>query len=311
MLDFLRNWRKSSPERRQEQLNAYLDGELSQAERERFEEALADDAALQREVAQLQLIKQQVRQLPRLRAPRNFTLDPAKYGRPARQPLLQLYPVLRTATVMTAIMLVVTLAAGIVLPGGLTGSAGQEPAAEEIVSQVIEEEAAADVIQEEAAEEPAEAYLAPEAAQVERATITQEADASEQAAEEMVAAEEEVADADETVATQTAPAEGEAAPLPPTAAVTDAEAAESAVLGAAATPEAVVSPVITLEPDLEASVSQPPETVPVTPDETAGADDAAVQGAPAGPTALTVIQIVLASLLVLLLAATLWLRRRV
>ncbi|NJN54751.1 MAG: hypothetical protein HC804_08370 [Anaerolineae bacterium] len=104
MFDFLRNWTKSAEERQQEVISAYLDDALSSAERQRFEEQLAQDAALQAQVAHLRQTRQLLHQLPPRQVPRNFTLDPAVYGRPARQPLLTYYPALRAATVLTAVL---------------------------------------------------------------------------------------------------------------------------------------------------------------------------------------------------------------
>ncbi|MFQ5435759.1 MAG: anti-sigma factor family protein, partial [Anaerolineae bacterium] len=97
MFDFLRNWRKTAVERQQEMLHAYVDEALSANERRQFEAMLADDADLRAELAQIRQMKAHLRQMPRRRVPRNFTMDPAVYGRPQRQPLFQLYPVMRTA----------------------------------------------------------------------------------------------------------------------------------------------------------------------------------------------------------------------
>ena len=101
MFDFLRNLTKSAEEKRHEQITAYLDDSLSSADRTHFEAALEQDASLQAELEQERAVKQALGQLPQRRVPRNFTLDPALYGRPARQPLIQAYPVLRAATGLT------------------------------------------------------------------------------------------------------------------------------------------------------------------------------------------------------------------
>ncbi len=45
--------------------------------------------------------------------PRSFALDPAAYARPKAQPLLQLYPVLRGATALSAFLLIFVLALGV------------------------------------------------------------------------------------------------------------------------------------------------------------------------------------------------------
>lgn len=106
MFEFLRDLRKSDEEKRQELLTAYLDGKLSSKERRSFEQLLKADDSLRIYLEQQQSIKEGLQLLPRIRAPRSFTLDPALYGRPQPQPKLQLYPALRVATVLAAFVFV-------------------------------------------------------------------------------------------------------------------------------------------------------------------------------------------------------------
>ncbi len=110
MFDFLRNLRKTADERQREAITAYLDNALAPRDRQRFEQELAQNPALQAQLEAERQIKTRLQVLPRRRVPRNFTLDPALYGRPQPQPLLQLYPVLRAATVLNAIVLIIILA---------------------------------------------------------------------------------------------------------------------------------------------------------------------------------------------------------
>lgn len=117
MFDFWRNLTKSKAEKQQELLHAYIDNALSPARRQQFEAQLAQGAELQAEMESLRQVKQMVSTLPRRPVPRNFTLDPARYGRPAPQPLLQAYPALRLATVMTAVLFVLLLALDWGTPG--------------------------------------------------------------------------------------------------------------------------------------------------------------------------------------------------
>ncbi len=117
MFDFLRNLTKSAEEKQQEALNAYLDDVLSPQERQQFEQLLAADADLRQEVEQRRALQTQMRQMPRRRVPRNFTLDPAVYGRPQRQPLFEFYPVMRAATVLTALFFILALSADLFLTG--------------------------------------------------------------------------------------------------------------------------------------------------------------------------------------------------
>jgi len=99
MLELLRNLTKSDKERRQELLAAYLDDSLSSRDRIRFEQMLHEDEELRDDLQRQLVIKDAVSNLPRIRAPRSFVLDPTKYGRPASQISFQLYPALRVATV--------------------------------------------------------------------------------------------------------------------------------------------------------------------------------------------------------------------
>lgn len=161
MFDFLRDRTKSSTEIMQEALNAYLDNALAPAERQRLERQLAQDARLRTELQQMRVLKQQLSQMPRRRVPRNFTLNPAVYGRPQRQPLLQLYPVLQGATALAALIFILVLGLGF-FQGQFSGSLSEAALVEvtRIVTETTtEEQAVAEVpaAEEPAAEEPAAA----------------------------------------------------------------------------------------------------------------------------------------------------------
>ncbi|MEZ4516579.1 MAG: hypothetical protein R3C44_06980 [Chloroflexota bacterium] len=125
MFDFFRDIGKSADEGRIEALNAYLDGALSPQEQRQLEISLQQDAALRAELEQMRVVKQQLRSLPRRRVPRSFSLDPALYGPPQAQPSRQLYPLLRGATVLTALLFVFVLGLGLIngnLGGGTAAS---------------------------------------------------------------------------------------------------------------------------------------------------------------------------------------------
>ncbi len=64
-----------------ELLSAYLDGELTDREKEKLEQRLARENALRAVLDDLHETVTLVSDLPRLKAPRSFTLDPAVYGR--------------------------------------------------------------------------------------------------------------------------------------------------------------------------------------------------------------------------------------
>ncbi len=184
MFDYLRNLTKSADEKREEALNAYLDDALSLKARRQFERLLAEDSELQTELAQRRALKEQFRQLPRRRVPRNFTLDPAVYGRPQRQPLFQLYPVMQTAAVLTAIFFILALGADLFMVGQMAPMEAAAPqdialvevtrvvtetvveeveAVEVVVTRVVAEEAVEEVTVEEPAAEEEVAANAPAA----------------------------------------------------------------------------------------------------------------------------------------------------
>ncbi|MCA9898914.1 MAG: hypothetical protein KC433_12050 [Anaerolineales bacterium] len=173
MFDFLRNLTKSAEEKRQEAVAAYLDGALNNRERQRFEQEMAQDAALRAQVDQLLLIKQSLRRLPQRDVPRNFMLDPAAYGRPARQPWVQAYPVLRTATALAAFFFIFAIAAGIFTTNSGGAQTAMAPAADiaeiettRVVTEVVIEATASLAFEAESAaeEEMADEEIAAESA---------------------------------------------------------------------------------------------------------------------------------------------------
>lgn len=126
MIDFFRNIGQPADEKRHEALNAYLDGALSPREQQMLEADLQRDAALRAELEQLRLVRQELRALPRRRVPRSFSLDPALYGPPKAQPAQQLYPLLRGATALTALLFVVVLGLSLVNFNGASDGAAVE-----------------------------------------------------------------------------------------------------------------------------------------------------------------------------------------
>lgn len=180
MFDFLRERGSTAEEKRREALGAYLDNALTPAERARFERQLTGDPTLRAEMEQMRLLKQQMRAMPRRRVPRSFALDPALYGRPKAQPMMQLYPVLRGATAMAAFFLIFTLALG-AFRGQFAGGGGEAaPEAAFTTAQVAEEAPV-----EEAAPAEAEAAVA-EDQRSDGSTAPTEAAAAEIAAQEAI-----------------------------------------------------------------------------------------------------------------------------
>ena len=89
-----------------ELLSAYIDGALTDAERAALESRLESNSQLRQELASLRQTVDLIRQLPDLKAPRDFTLDAARV-RPRRTlpfPLTQTFSALSSAA---AILLVI------------------------------------------------------------------------------------------------------------------------------------------------------------------------------------------------------------
>jgi len=223
MFDFLRDLGKSAEEKRQEWVNAYLDGELSPGEAGRFEAELQQDPALRTELGQLRQIKASIQQLPQVRAPRNYTLDPAVYGAPAPRPAAQWLPAVRVATALAAFFFILTVVLDLMSPVGqmpfMAGSAGEaevaDVAVEEVevegeaveVTRVVTEMAEAPMDEEgEAGEEPAALVAPPTGEVVEEEEMAVE-EAAEEAAEAMPEAIEEAEEEAATEAADTGPVE--------------------------------------------------------------------------------------------------------
>ncbi len=97
------------------QLNAYLDGEMSAAEREAFERRLAQDPALQQELETLRATVALLHMAERVPVPRNFTLDPAVYGRQVRPNWLARLQAARPMALAAAVAAVAIIMGGVLL----------------------------------------------------------------------------------------------------------------------------------------------------------------------------------------------------
>lgn len=84
-----------------EQLSAYLDGELSADERAHLEQQLLTDRQLQAELDELRQTVALVQQMPILKAPRNYTLNPAEFQK-SRQ-ILPLRAMMAAAAVVVMV----------------------------------------------------------------------------------------------------------------------------------------------------------------------------------------------------------------
>jgi hypothetical protein len=91
-----------------ELLSAYLDGRLSTPESVKLESRLGSDPQLQAIMDDLRMARGLLRQLPQRRVPRNFALTPKMAG--LKAPVPRVYPSLRMATVLAALLFVITFA---------------------------------------------------------------------------------------------------------------------------------------------------------------------------------------------------------
>ncbi len=89
-----------------EQLSAYLDGQLSQAEKTRLESRLASDRNLASALTDLRQTRSILRKTPKRRAPRNFMLTPKMAG--IRPPVPRAVPALSWASAVAVLLFVCT-----------------------------------------------------------------------------------------------------------------------------------------------------------------------------------------------------------
>jgi hypothetical protein len=97
-----------------EQLSAYLDGQLNTYELARLEARLNSDTELVSVLDDLRAARGILRQLPKRKAPRNFTLTRKMVG--LKPPLPRTYPVFRFATVFASLMLMLSLSVNAMSP---------------------------------------------------------------------------------------------------------------------------------------------------------------------------------------------------
>lgn len=99
-----------------ERLSAYLDGDLSSQEAEALEARLRSEAQLRRRLEELRHTVAQLKALPAVRAPRNFTLTPEMAGlKPRRQPLFSFF---RFASAVAAVALVIVVGLDLAVASG-------------------------------------------------------------------------------------------------------------------------------------------------------------------------------------------------
>jgi hypothetical protein len=89
-----------------EALSAYLDGELSNSENSKLKAMLLENSLLQEQLNGLAKTRQLLRQAPRLKAPRNFTLNAAML--PKKRYFNIWLPIMSTSSALAAVVLMIT-----------------------------------------------------------------------------------------------------------------------------------------------------------------------------------------------------------
>ena len=97
-----------------ELLSAYLDGQLDPSEIARLESRVSLDPALASALDDLRVARKVLRQTPKRRAPRNFTLTRKMVG--LNPPLPRAYPTFRLASAFAAFLFFITFAFNIISP---------------------------------------------------------------------------------------------------------------------------------------------------------------------------------------------------
>ncbi|HTX90304.1 MAG TPA: zf-HC2 domain-containing protein [Anaerolineales bacterium] len=103
-----------------EQLSAYLDGQLSGAEKARLEARLKSDPALAALLDDLRQAQALLRRAPHRRAPHNFTLTPKMAG--IRPPVPRVVPALSWASAVAMLLFVCTFSYGLIGQLGISAA---------------------------------------------------------------------------------------------------------------------------------------------------------------------------------------------
>lgn len=181
-----------------EALSAYLDGELTGKALARLEARLETNRDLQDTFTQLQRTRTVMQSLPKIRAPRNYMLTPEMVGIAPKPP--RAYPVLRLASVLATLLLIVVFMGDIFgLPDLVLPSPGALQFAESAVEEPLRVTLDSEIIESQLPE-------APVAEEMDRAMPEAEAPAAEEAP---LAAEAPMEEAEAMMATEEEPAADE------------------------------------------------------------------------------------------------------
>jgi anti-sigma factor RsiW len=163
-----------------QQLSAYVDGQLGSRQSARLGARLAKEPDLQSVLDDLRLMKKGLRELPELRAPRNFTLTPEMADQAGqRRRSARLYNTFRLVSLLSSLLFVLIFLGDNFAYGSLdTSPASQElaaPAAQRSADDLQEAPAEAEVLTEaemESSEKAAEGMADAEATTVAAENLT-------------------------------------------------------------------------------------------------------------------------------------------
>jgi anti-sigma factor RsiW len=150
-----------------EALSAYLDGQLSDRERTRLETRLESEPELQTALEELRQTQGLMRNLPKLKAPRNYTLTPEMVG--LKREIPRIVPLLRYVSVLAMILLAVVVIGDFMTPVPPSFSPATEQTFDVYVPPAASEQVTE--IQEQALEAPAAEALTEEAEGESRAPV--------------------------------------------------------------------------------------------------------------------------------------------
>ncbi len=126
-----------------EALSAYLDNQLGAKERARLEARLQTEPALRGALEDIRQTRAVLRQAPRVRAPRNFTLTPEMAGRRAtRRP--RLYPAFQLAFAVASILFAFVVVGDLTTTSPILSDVSYAPVAEQAAEAPAEAETFAD-----------------------------------------------------------------------------------------------------------------------------------------------------------------------
>ncbi len=116
--------------REYEQFSAYLDGQLSAAEKSKLEEQIKSHPDWRLALDELASTRAILRRAPRYRAPRNFTISPEVARQYARKTWLPSFVSFRLSSAVAALSIIIVMILQFLPSGGLTSQVAMAPAAD-------------------------------------------------------------------------------------------------------------------------------------------------------------------------------------